>query len=67
MTAQGHFDSELVLTSSVASEAEMCWQLLGADAVVVGLLVRVLGAQGVGAPNKRRVMFINNDHRKDCV
>ena len=67
MTAQCHFDSELVLTSSVASEAEMCWQLLGADAVVVGLLVRVLGAQGVGAPNKRRVMFINNDHRKDCV
>lgn len=48
-TVQCHFDSELVLTSSVASEAEMCWQLLGADAVAVGLLVRVLGVQGVGA------------------
>lgn len=49
MTVQCHFGSELVLTSSVVSEAEMCWQLLGADAVAVGLLVRVLGAQGVGA------------------
>lgn len=49
MTVLCHFDSELVLTSSVASEAEMCWQLLGADAVAVGLLVRELGAQGVGA------------------
>lgn len=52
MTVQCHFDSELVLTSSAASEAEMCWQLLGAGAVAVGLLVRVLGAQGVGAPNQ---------------
>lgn len=58
MTVQCHFDSELVLTSSVASEAEMCWQLLGADAVAVGLLVKELGAQGVGAPTKRRAMFI---------
>lgn len=66
MTVQCHFDSELVLTSSVASEAEMCWQLLGEDAVVVGLPVRVLGAQGVGAPNKRRVTSIYNNHRKDC-
>lgn len=49
MTALCHFDSELVLTSSVASEAEMCWQLLGAHAVVAELLVRVLGAQGVAA------------------
>ena len=60
MTVQCHFDSELVLTSSVASEAEMCWRLQGADAVAVGLLVRELGAQGVGAPNKRRAMFTSN-------
>lgn len=65
-TVQCHFDFELVLTSSEASEAETCWQLQGADAVVVGLLVRVLGAQGVGAPNEKRVMLMDNDQRKDC-
>lgn len=51
---QFHFDSELELTSSVVSEAEKCWQLPGVDAVAVGLLVRVLGEEGVGAPNGRR-------------
>lgn len=38
-----------MLTSSVVSEAEKCWQLPGVDAGAVGLLVRALDAEGVGA------------------
>lgn len=33
----------------MVSEAEKCWQLPGADAVAVGLPVRALDAEGVGA------------------
>lgn len=52
-----------MLTSSVVSEAEKCWQLPGADAGAVGLLVRALDAEGVGAPNRRRDGLVSSNYR----
>lgn len=62
-TGQCHSDSALALTSSVVSEAEKCWQLLGAGAVAAGLLVRALDAEGVGAPEERRGGLVSGDYR----
>ena len=64
-TAQCRSDSAPGLTSSVASEAAMCWRPPGAGAAAAGLLVRAPGAQGVrGAPRGRRGTPVYNGHKE---